>query len=340
MILSRARNRTPICLDVGARVTRAVQLRHIDDQWVIDAATSFRSTVDPAEFGNEDAARLCGVIERQGLVGRRIVALLPASLTDASAFELPARGDEDVYEQIARMELARTRDAAPDQMVSRWWRVPPPDRAGDSVQAMGLTCRRDVTEQWVDAFEAARLAPMRLDGHLSCAAQIVRCIAPEPDAISAAVDIGWSASRIVVVAGGQPIYHRQSADLGLATVCKRLVDRQSMTMESAESVLADPANHASRHSQAATQLCAILSQQLLSETDAAMSYAEHRYRDRTRGQILLYGGGASIEALTTALAMAESSARVVLPNDLCEGANKPLSAIFTSATALALAETD
>ena len=193
--------RTPIGLDVGSRLIKAVQLEPAPagsgarGMRVAAAVVVPRAVLMPPEprrvandvpgadrakpLGSgssvpsaQELAGLPEVLERAGFSGRRVVLAAPSGGLMTSVLELPARAGAAPARQIARMELARAHRCTPDAFEMGYWDLPPTGAGitmgsaraltrGSSIMAVGLPHTQ--ANALLDAFGAAGLYVSAID---------------------------------------------------------------------------------------------------------------------------------------------------------------------------------
>ena len=105
------------------------------------------------------AHRRCAVPSRlrrqRNRAGRADDKLLTTNL------ELPPRNGEIPLDQIARAEFGRSLKVESEALEFAYWDLPAPRWAAKSTHVMGVGCRHEDCEPFIDAFETRRLRAAR-----------------------------------------------------------------------------------------------------------------------------------------------------------------------------------
>ena len=325
----------PVGLDIGARHVKAVQVAPAGtNTWRATAAAVFPRATPHQTMDREEAARVVEVLDRQGfVVSRGVVVGVPQALLMTSVLELPPRAPGVPIEQIARMELARVhaRDAGSFEFAQ--WEVPPPARAANSTHVMAVACGHEPAGALLDALESQGLDVHALDAE-SCA--IVRACRPVLDpagGMSAVLDLGYGAARMLIVYRGAIVYTRSIDDAGAARLLAGLqrqleADEATVAQLLAEDFFAAGAGEESR------AMVTAHFDALLKEIAIAFSYATQQYSVPAVSGLLLVGGGADMPGVADRLAAAlRLPVAVATPATLIDTSAAPRAARSASMTA-------
>ena len=350
------RTRTPIGIDVGSRVVKAVQFgreRWGDGKWQIVAATQIprseishapAAPVPSAAAGNaaaapsaharpltaEDVRRLVGTLERQGFEGRDVVLAVPTEKLSTSVLDLPPRSSQAPLEQIARMEMARAHKCAPDSFEMGCWDLPAAARATKATPVMAVACSHADATAILDPFEAEGLNVCALDVRPAAYARACRALLGEPRSLTALLDVGWSGASLNLMHRGVVIYGRTLADGGIAKLYQTLAHRLEVEEEVVdyllgESGVGDTAPQAAADKRRgpvdAAGLIAAHFEAAVQELQVSLTYAQHQYHESAVSRLLLVGGGACIRGVAAHLARALGvEARTAAPADVAPAA--------------------
>ncbi len=329
---------SPIGLDITDRSVAAVQLAGVNggtDRYIVAAAWFERLDRAPRPSADE-MIRIAEVLERQGFAGSGCVAPVEQCALVTTNIELPARVDTPPG-VIAKVELARSSGAAPNEIEAAYWILPSPVRARDAAPsavgaakghllATGLG-HADATVL-LDALESATRGRLRtpvlsivaLEPRACALARACRPLLP-PHAghtgISAIVELGWALTTTVVTYQGAVVYSRDDESTSLARLQQAVMEGLSLDEALADHVLLRPA--ASQDTPVsgaepdgtppdqvppddAAHLIAEHAQALARELSVSLTYASHRYPDAPVELVLLTGPGAVIANLSRLLA--------------------------------------
>jgi len=367
--------RTPVGVDVGARSIKAVQLRPLSGgRWAVAASASIpRSAAeDAAVAGAQPAAvtaplatgeveRLHDVLRRQGFGGSGVVLAIPSSRLLSASLELPPRSSNAPVDSIARAEFARAHKLpleAPNFEFAHW-ELPAAARGGRTSQALAVGCTHADADAVLRPFDEDGLDVVALDVEAWALARACGSLAAPPGRVTALLDMGWNACRLVVVHHRTVCYTRLLTDAALRHLHRAVGQHLGLEPEVARHVLEDAALWAAGHggdapgdaagerggesaneSSPAVDVRRIVwahFDAMIAELRTSFSYAAHQYPDAPLQRLLLTGGGAVIpgaaEYLREALGI---EARVARPADVAE-CPAGFAAAPASMTALGLA---
>ena len=366
--------RTPIGVDVGARAVKAVQLKPLpDNRWAVAAAASIpRSLAEDATLAGPQSAavtpplaeseveRLHDVLGRQGFRGSALVLAIPSSRLLSASLELPPRASNAPVDSIARGEFARAHKLPLEEPNFEFahWELPAAARGGKTSQAMAVGCTHADADALLRPFDADGLDVVALDVEAWALARACGPLAAPAGRVTALLDMGWNACRLVVVHHRTVCYTRLLTDAALRHLHRAVGQHLGLEPEITRHVLEDaslwnaagdggaadakPEGGAGESSPAADVRRIVWAHfdAMVAELRISFSYAAHQYPDAPLQRLLLSGGGAMIpgaaEYLEAALGV---EARVARPADVaaCPAGVAPASVAATSMTALGLA---
>jgi Tfp pilus assembly PilM family ATPase len=333
----QARTRTPIGIDVGSRVVKAVQFgrdRWGDGRWQVVAATQIpRSEVAQRANGSapaggpasaqgpaaskpltaDEVGRLAGTLERQGFTGSDVVLAVPTDKLSTSVLDLPPRASQAPLEQIARMELARAHKAAPDSFEMGCWDLPAAARATKATPVMAVACSHADANAIIDPFESERFRVCALDVRPAAIARACAALVGDPGTLTAILDVGWTAASLSLMHQGVVIYGRTLGDGGVCKLYQTLANRLGLEEDVIDYLLgetgvgdAGPEGAADKRRAPvdAAGLIAAHFEAAVQELQVSLTYAQHQYHETAVSRLLLVGGGAGIRGVAAHLSKA------------------------------------
>jgi len=295
----------PIGLDVGGRNVKAVQLSRSLVGWRIEAAASIPRAEPGCDITRQEVRRVCEVLDKGPFRGRHIVLAAPSEKLLTGIMGLPPRTSGAPIEQIARLELSRMHNCAPEAFEMACWDLPAPDRAGEATYVMAAACPHAEANALLDVFEAEGLEVQGLEVHASAAARACRPLLEDISGIAAILDLGWSLERLVLLYQGVVVYERKRAKGGIEPLVTTLAADLKLGPEHAERLLmggglGPPQSRQGPPEEAAAkvrQAAAHHFDRMIEEMRMPLSYVSNQYPDAPMRRLLLIGGGAEIPAL-------------------------------------------
>lgn len=303
-----------IGLDIGTRAVKAVQVER--GGGAVRTAAFLRRELGK-DLTAAELGRAMDVLWRQGFEGDAVVLAAPGSGTGAVAatVELPPRLAGAQVRTLARMELARMLKREPGTFELAAWTVPAPARAADATHVMATTLDADAAWAVLDVCDEAGVEVEALEvPALALARAAEGQIGAEGAALHVIVDVGWSATRCVVVhtGGGTPVvvYERVIGDVALrelfaqvqkdhgveAAVAAELLNAREEAAAAEGGARRDSDMPRSRNWK---RVRAVV-EQLARELALSLAYTAGRYPDGTRSdglpveRIWMCGGGADL----------------------------------------------
>lgn len=301
---------SPIGLDIGARCVHAAQLRRSRSGPVSSAWTTLPRPVPGASMTPEEARRIAGTLDRLGFAGRTVVLSIPEDRTIAASLELPPRSSSAPLEAIARQELARAARCEPAELEMAWWELPGAGRAGEPTHALAVGCRHAESEPFVAALDDAGLDVASIDAPLTALARAAAPSAGPPPQLTAVLDLGWHAGRLLLLHGALPVYQRSALELGLSRLCDELSRRPAAAIEPEQAELivrrvgcaaAAQSDEALPQDADARARCVSLADEAAEQVRLAFAYAQRRFDAQPAG-VLLAGGGAAVPGMPERIA--------------------------------------
>ena len=319
--------RGPVGIDVGSRSIKAVQLGRSSRGWCVQSVALLPRVAPHEPISESEAARLCGALNRQGFGGRAAVLAAPDPGVMTDVLELPPRSSDAPLDQIARMEMARTKQFDPGKVEMACWDVPAPVRGGGATHVMAAACPHDDAERLLDLFEAAgwRVAALDVEGW-ALARACAGALGP-PEGLSAVANIGASGAVFFLFHQDVVVYERPLPDFSLAAMFEAIDAQVDLEGELIDHLVTGVGLEctATEDPSAAVDLSDIQSlimghlEKLIEELRVSISYSTDRYPDAVLNRVLLVGGGAAIPGLAGQIGETIGvDVQVVSPADLME----------------------
>ena len=298
-------SRTPIGLDVGQKMIKAVQLSGSPGRWRLEAVYSqprpnAQTLLDPSLVKS-----LSKSLAGQGFIGRQLVLAVPHDRQLIGHLELPPRQSQAPLDEIAHHELARLQQVDAGQIESACWDLPAPARSGTATHVMAVGCAHEQANALLDTFESQGWAVVALDVHALALARACASSWTDSNTQGLILDIGWGAARLAVVHGGTVIYQRVLADSGIEPLVEKLATRADLGLASAQSLIDEQGLAATEtaptgdppKNDPAGDLMRDHFDAMAEELRISIAYTSHRYPNAAVAQLVLVGGGALMEGL-------------------------------------------
>ena len=277
-------SRTPIGLDIGGRRIKAAQFNRSGSSWRITAAacvprTASRATIEPAEV-----RRLRDLLREKAFKGTSVVLAVPSDKLLTGIMELPPRDSGAPIEQLTRVEMGRMHNRDPSSFEVACWELPRPARAANRTFVMGAACAHDDADALLDAFEGEGF---EVDGLGVQACALARACEPLLDGVSGIagiLDIGWTASRLVLIYQGAVVYERGLAKGGLRVLAAPMAQQLGLDIDATERILE------SNGLPSGSEGPAVDFAAMMEEMRVPLSYVASQYPDAPLERLLLVGG--------------------------------------------------
>lgn len=315
-VAQAVRRRTPIGVDVGAKYIKAAQLSRQGPRWRLTAGALIRRQHPDTPIDREECRRLHNLLARQGFSGREIRLLVPSAHLLASPLELPSMTDQVPFDQVARMEFARSHKVEPDAVEMNWWRVPAPVRSNQLTHVMAVGCRHADVEPLLEPCEAEGLVVTGLDAEVDVLMRLVRRAVLTAEGISTVVDVGWTSTRLIVLYQNVAIYRRCLPEDGLKSLAEGIGECIGLGPDVGDHLVSgyfnNPQDLPAGYRKAIEQQARQFAERLRDELHLSLAYASHRYPDAVVGCVALIGGGAALPGLAELLGESTSMPACVL----------------------------
>ena len=295
----------PIGLDVGGRNVKAVQLNRSSAGWRIEAAASMPRAEPGCDITRQEVRRVCEMLDKGSFRGRHIVLTAPSEKLLTGIMGLPPRTSGAPIEEIARLELSRMHNCAPEAFEMACWDLPAPARAGEATYVMAAGCPHAEANALLEVFEAEGLEVQGLEVHASAAARACGPLLEGISGIAAILDLGWYLERLVLLCQGVVVYERKRAKGGMETLVKSLAADLDLSAEDVERLLTDrglepPQAGEGSPPEAGEKIRAAAAAHfdaMIEEMRMPLTYVSNQYPDAPTESLLLIGGGAKIPGL-------------------------------------------
>lgn len=342
------RSRTAIGIDVGNQSIRAAQLVCTGQDYHISALALLPRALPERDLSPSDITTLRRVLRRQGFSGRKVVLADHGTDLLRGVLELPSKVSGAPAARIARMELSRMHNVAPESFEIAYWPLREINQSRPVTPTLALGYPHAAGEALVDLFESSGFNVTALDVRTAASARACRPLLLPSPAITAIVDLGWGSTSLLLICGQTPVYERPLESVSLEGVAGSLAERCGLSRESAGQVvnLVAYAAHEST-TPVDDETCRVVHKHLQSYVDklveelrVPLSYAHRQFPGNGIQRMLLIGVGAGMRLMSDRVAKALGiDTKVVSPCDLAESpvelAGKAANPVITVAVGLA-----
>lgn len=299
------RSRTAIGIDVGSRSIKAAQLHTSNGRHRIAALSMSPRAKLAGEIDRQEIVDLRSVLRRQGFCGNEIVLPAPEEKLLRGTVELPPKMSGAAVAQVARVELSRMHDAAPNSFEMICWQLPAQSKSKSTTQAIAVACPHDAANAFLDVFEGAGFNVRALDGHSAAVARACTSLTAPPPTVTSILDLGWNSTKLLLVCGDKVIYDTFFTANCMAKLIVTLGQESGIAEESAYQIvntvgLVNDGEASEFDQEFAEAIRKKLRRHLnavLEELKAPIAYASRQYPDGEMKRLLLIGGGARISGL-------------------------------------------
>jgi Tfp pilus assembly PilM family ATPase len=253
----------------------------------------------PGEFNADEASRLADVMERQGFSSRTVAISAPADHLLCSTLELPPVSEHAPMDQIARAEAARVHRLQAVPFELSYWPLPGNGRGARSSSAFSVTLPHKQSMQIVDSLAAAGFDIAVIDGWMFSALRACFRLAAEAPKLTAIIDVGWNAMRLVLTIGSTIIAVREVAEAGLVKLLPRLCDELKVERDTIEQAFETAETLDALPPELAKEFEAHLDL-MMTEINTSFTYAQQESADSV-GRVLLIGAAAGSAILQNRL---------------------------------------
>ena len=219
--MNRRRRASHIGLDVGQCGVRTAQLLRRQQNWHL-ARTGQVSRPRPDKDVESSAPVSADLVQRatrqSSFAGRKVVACLSAKNVEYHSLSLPAAVLEGEAEQVAQavqFEVSHLMTLEDDQAQICHWFLPP--AMGEMANAMGIAARYDSCAQRYELISRAGFDCIALDADACALTRLGSLLKPRgEDAVWGVLDLGATATRLVVCVGDTPVLVREVGPGGSA----------------------------------------------------------------------------------------------------------------------------
>jgi len=339
------KSRTPIGIDVGSRSIKAAQLRTSNGRHHI-AALSMSPRAKPAgEIDRQEILDLRGVLRRQGFCGNKIILAAPEEKLLRGTLELPSKMSGAPVAQVARVELSRMHDAAPDSFEMICWELPAQSKSKSMTQAIAVGCPHDAANAFLDVFEECGFNVRALDVRSAAAARACMPLTVPPPTVTTILDLGWNSTKLLLVCGDKLTYDTFLTTNCMAKLIVTLGQESGIAEESAYQIVSTVGFvNDSETNEFGQEFAELIRKKLtrhfdavLEELKAPFAYASRQYPGGQIERLLLIGGGGRISGLGQYLEAALGiEVMSVAPSDVVESSAQIMSKASNPAMTVAV----
>ncbi len=304
------RRRTPIGLDIGETFIRAVQLRRLNDRFVLTAAAQVERSAESKSRPDQLPSAIRAVLKQASFSGRAAVTALNAPEVEFHVLDLPAavlRSSPQEAKQMVHFEIGRLSNEQPGNVETRHW--PLPSSTGSTANAIGVSAGREAVVRLVDVCSEAGVSCSSVDASATALVRFGVLLRTWPgDHLWGILDIGARQTRLILCLGETPVLVR-STGAGGAEWTRCIAESLQLTSSAAElqkrahgitlvggNTRADLSRDTLRHEVGSLMLGALRSHlnDLAAEIKRSFDYALSCYPGRQNGGLVLVGGGSAM----------------------------------------------
>jgi Tfp pilus assembly PilM family ATPase len=285
------------------------------------------------------------VLRRQGFRGNEIVLAAPEEKLLRGTVELPSKMSGAPVAQVARVELSRMHNAAPNSFEMICWELPAQGKSKSTTQAIAVGCPHDAANAFLDVFEGSGFNVRALDVRSAAAARACMSLTVPPPAVTSILDLGWNSTKLLLVSGDKVIYDTSLTANCMAKLILTLKQESGIAEESAYQIVSTVGfvndNEASELDR---EFAEVIRKKLrrhvdavLEELKAPFAYAGRQYPGGQIKRLLLIGGGAGISGLAQYLeATLSIDVMSVAPSNVADSAPQIVSKASNPAMTVAV----
>jgi Tfp pilus assembly PilM family ATPase len=302
-------SRSPIGLDIGSRMIKAVQFGRARGRRVVTASVSIARARPGETIDRDEVQRLSRVLSQQGFAGRQVVISAPGEHLMASVIDMPPRDSGAPYDLIASQEFARLQSQEPGQFEVAWWDIPQPARSS-SAKVMAVGCAHVDTDPVLDLLIGCGFDVSAMDSGMCAAARACGGQIGSPENISAVLDLGWYSSRLGLIHGGVVVFDRTLSGSGMEKFHDRVSEALHIEPAEADCLIqsvgmtgddSDTDQAGDGRAQAVAPMLrpvfASYFKDMALDLEASFEYASHQYPDAEPHRLVLIGGGGAVPGL-------------------------------------------
>jgi len=285
---------SPIGLVHDSNEFRAVQLVRTKNTITPLACVRFPRKSGRSGVVDADEYRWAGsMLARKGMVGNAVNIIPDSAWCSSHIFELPPVPDLHAKQQLARVEVARSKKCPPAAFELGCWDLPAKGRASES---MAISCQRSSLDQALDEIEQAGLRVAAVDLPELAITRTLGEVESD-QGITGILHVGWGESLVVIQHEGVVVYQRR-IEAGLGELHERLCTQYAFAHQTA-SYLVDRIHRGELcdNERPIRGMWQGFARSLAENLDVAIGYVSHAYRMADLGSIYLSGYGGSSEDL-------------------------------------------
>ena len=295
-------SRTPIGIDLGSRIIKAVQLQIVRGRYRTAAISVIPRADAEKDLCDREIHELRHVLKRQGFQGREVVLAAPDQALLRGVFDLPRQVSGAPVAQIARMELSRMHQVQPDAFEMICWEPSVGSESQSTMQAIAVGCPHEAANAFLDPFDENGFNVCALDVRSAAAARACAPLILPPPVVTAILDLGWGATKLLLVCGGAVIYERLLAGACLSALVTRLSEKFNIPGDSACQIIGTMGLSARADGEILDERSLAVIRRMsgshfdgvVEELQAPFTYVGRQCGGEGVKRVLLIGGGASV----------------------------------------------
>ncbi|MBB6429252.1 pilus assembly protein PilM [Algisphaera agarilytica] len=323
---------TPIGLDLGDTVLRAVQLEQRNCRWEARDAIEMSRLYPGQPFNEDEARRLAAVLSRRSFVGQSLVVSLPNGELIRGLVEVNGKTEDGPMFEAA-LEIERTHALEPGTYELAAW-LPPASGNRRQTAVCVNGCKHATSTALLDAFESAGLTVLALDSRACAIGRVLEPPRQGQPQLTAVLDIEAENTELTLIHDGNVVYQRALLDSGLNQAAKRLADHGLSETSARYSLSTFGLAHVEHdYAEPVRKALAGFVRGLVQEAEPALDYAARIYTDLPIERLAVVGCGAAVPALGYEL---QQQLRLATPAKPIEVASLDQAAAFAVALGMAL----
>ena len=290
-----------IGLDIGSQTVKAAQLFVQSKGWSSHAMTSFARREPGTAVSVHEAEFIADVLRRRGFVGHRVALSAPDDAAVTALLDLPPENAQVPRERVVRMEIARVHQLAPDAFSCCWSQLPATSAGARTGQVLCWALPHERVHPVLASLEHAGLETLAIEPMSIALQRACKAMLQDPTRISAVVDMGASAVRLVLMHQGCVVHERVLSEWSGRTISQSLSQKWSAPEPLAERAMQ---RYGVAHD-GAVGLLALetagtitgLFEEMIEQISLSFSFVSHQYPEAELGPLLLTGGVAGMPGL-------------------------------------------
>lgn len=293
-------DRSPIAIHVAPRSVYAAQLdlpgARSGGRPRLVAAAAWPRRANGDSLSVLETSELIPALWRQGFTGRELIIATPPTSAVSAVLELPPRSSNAPIDQLARLELARSRGLNASAFEMALWDLPIAGR-GDATRVMAVAAAHDRTESQIAPFDGLDVWTSVVEPMSVALARLISGAAARDaaDDLTGAVDVGWENVTILALVQGLVVYERVLPGMGVHKLFSECQRKHGLSLDATHgALLALRAAHpvaARRVLRDVRARLADFAEHTAVEAQRSFSYTAAKYPSVTLREVRLTGDG-------------------------------------------------